>query len=167
MFKAQLGKNVKAYIDDMVVKSKQVSKHLRYLDEIFSILRKHKLCLNASKCSFSVESGKFLGYMITHRGIEVNPNQIKAIHDLHPPHNPKEVQRLTAMTMALNSFISLPANHCRPLFQLLHKWKDFSWSKECDRAFEELKKYLAHLPILSRLKREVVLYAYIAITTMQ
>ena len=85
MFEAQLGKNVEAYIDDIVVKSKQVSEHLRDLDEVFSILRKHTLCLNAFKCFFGVGSEKFLGYMITHRGIEVNLDQIRAIHNLHPP----------------------------------------------------------------------------------
>ena len=163
MFESQLGKNMEAYIDDMVVKSKEESKHLSNLGEIFAILRKHKLRLNASKCSFGVGSGKFFGYMITHRGIEVNPNQIKAIHDLHPPWNSKEVQRLIGMTTALNRFISRFAKRCRSFFQLLHKWKDFSWSEECDKAFEELKAYLAHPPILSRPEEEEVLYAYVAI----
>ena len=74
MFEAQLGRNVKAYIDDMVVKSKKVSKDLANLDEVFTVLRKHRLRLNASKCSFGVGSEKFLGYMITHWGIKVNPN---------------------------------------------------------------------------------------------
>ena len=66
MFKVQIGKNVKAYIDDMVVKSKQVSEHLKDLKDVFLVLRKHKLRLNASKCSFRVSSGNFLGYMIMH-----------------------------------------------------------------------------------------------------
>ena len=74
MFEPQLGKNVEVYIDDMVVKSKLVSEHLADLTNIFEILRKHKLRLNDSKCSFGVGSGKFLGYMVTHRGIEVNPD---------------------------------------------------------------------------------------------
>ena len=74
MFKSQLGKNIKIYIDDMVVKSKVVLEHLGDLGNIFEVLRKYKLRLNASKCSFGVESGKFLGYMVTHRGIEVNPD---------------------------------------------------------------------------------------------
>ena len=74
MFKPQLGKSVEVYIDDMVMKSKVVSEHLGDIGNIFEILRKHKLRLNASKCSFGVESGKFLGYMVTHRGIEVNPD---------------------------------------------------------------------------------------------
>ena len=107
MFEPQLGKNIEVYIDDMVVKSKAEFEHVSDLGSIFEVLRRHKLCLNASKCFFSVSSRKFLGYMITHRGIEVNPNevnpnQIKAINDLQPPRNPKEVQKLTRMIVALN-----------------------------------------------------------------
>ena len=74
MFEPQLGKNIEIYINDMVVKSKLESKHINDLRNIFEILRRHKLRLNASKCSFGVGSGKFLGYMVTHRGIEVNPD---------------------------------------------------------------------------------------------
>ena len=85
MFESQLGKNIEIYIDDMVVKSKMVSEHVGDLRAIFEILRKYKLRLNASKCSFGVGSGKFLGYMVTHRGIEVNPDQIKAINNLRSP----------------------------------------------------------------------------------
>ena len=75
-------KNIKVYIDDMVVKSKVVAEHLNDLGSVLEILRKHKLCLNASKCFFGVNSGKFLGYMITRQGIEVNYDQTKAISDL-------------------------------------------------------------------------------------
>ena len=82
MFEVQMGKNIEVYIDDMVVKSKIVSEHIGDLTNIFKILRGHKLHLNASKCSFGVGSGKFLGYMVTHRGIEVNPDQVKAINSL-------------------------------------------------------------------------------------
>ena len=112
----------------MVVKSKVVSEHVEDLGDIFEILRKHKLSFNVSKCSFSIGSGKFLGYMVTHCGIEINPDQIKAINSLQPPRNPKEVQRLTGMTAALNRFISRSANRCRPFFQLLNKWKGFEWT---------------------------------------
>ena len=94
IFEMQLGKNVEVFIDDMVGKSKEVSQHLEDLGEVFSALRKYNLRLNASKCSFGVSSGKFLRYMITHHGIEVNHVQIKAIHSLHPPWNPEEVQHL-------------------------------------------------------------------------
>ena len=86
-----MGKNIEIYIDDRVVKSKVVSEHLGDLGNIFEVLRRYKLYLNASKCSFGVGLGKFLGYMVTHRGIEVNPNQIKAINNLQSSRNPKEV----------------------------------------------------------------------------
>ena len=94
MFEPQLGKSIEVYIDNMVVKSKVVSEQVEDLRNIFEILRKHKLRLNASKCSFGVGSSKFLGYMVTHQGIEVNPDQIKAINSLQPPRNPKSSRSL-------------------------------------------------------------------------
>ena len=100
----------------MVVKSKGESKHVDDLGSIFEILRKHELRLNASKCSFGIGSGKFLGYKITHRGIEVDPNQIRAINNLQPPQDPKEVQKLIGMTVALNQFIFRSTDRCRPFF---------------------------------------------------
>ena len=90
-FDPQLGKNIEVYIDDMVVKSKIESEHIGDLRNIFEILRKHKLRLNAAKCSFGVGSRKFLGYMVIHRKIKVDPDQIRAINDLQPPRNPKDV----------------------------------------------------------------------------
>ena len=102
MVEPQLGKNIKVYIDDMVVKCKIESEHINDLGNIFEILRGHKLHFNAAKCSFGVGSGKFLGYMVTHHEIEVDPDQNRAINDLWPPRNPKEVQKLTGMTAALN-----------------------------------------------------------------
>ena len=125
MFEPQLGKNIEVYIDNMVVKSKVVFEHVGDLGNIFEILRKHKLCLNASKCSFGVGLGKFLGYMVTHQGIEVNPDQVKAINNLQPPRNPKEVQKLTGMIVVLNRFISRSVDRCRPFFLLMNKWKGF------------------------------------------
>ena len=135
MFEQQMGKSVEVYIDDMVVKSKLAPNHIEDLGNVFRILRKYKLQLNASKCSFGEGSGKFLGYMVTHRGIEVNPDQIRAIHSLQPPRNPKEVQKLTGMIAALNRFISRSADRCRPFFLLLHKWKGFECesSKTCTK----------------------------------
>ena len=112
MFKPQLGKSIEIYVDDMVVKSKVVFEHLGDLGSTFNVLRKHKLHLNASKCSFGVGSSKFLGYMVIHRGTEVNPDQIKAINDLKPSRNAKEVQKLTRMIAALNQFISRLADRC-------------------------------------------------------
>ena len=147
----------------MVVKSKVVSEHVGDLRNIFEILRKHKLRLNASKCSFGVGSGKFLGFMVTHRGTEVNPDQVKAINSLQPPQNPKEVQKLTGMTAALNRFISRSADRYRPFFLLMNKWKGFEWTEECALAFQQLKEYLSHPPIMSSLEMDEVLFAYITV----
>ena len=116
MFKPQLDKSIEVYIDDMVVKSKVEFEHVNDLRNIFEILRKHKLRFNASKCSFDVSLGKFLGYMVTHRRIEVNPDQIKEINNLQPPQNSKEVHKLTGMTTTLNQFISQSAYKLRPFF---------------------------------------------------
>ena len=139
MFEPQLGKNVEVYINDIIVKSKLVSEHVEDLTSILEILREHNLRLNASKCSFGVGSGKFLGYMVTHGGIEVNSNQNQVINTLQPSRNPKEVQKLTRLMAALNRFISRSADSCRPFFLLLHKWKEFEWSNECVVAFQQLK----------------------------
>lgn len=92
---------------------------------------------------------KFLGYMISCRGIKVNLDQIRSIQQLRSPSNPKEVQKLTGMIAALNRFVSKSVDKCRPFFQLLKKWKGFSWTPECDEAFQKLKEYLAKPPILS------------------
>ena len=165
MFEPQFGKNIEVYIDDKVVKSKVVSEHVGDLRDIFEILRKHKLCLNASKCSFGVGSGKFLGYMVIHRGIEVNPDQVKAINSLQPPRNPKEIQKLTTMTATPNRFISRSADRCKPFFQLLNKLKGFEWTEECAFDFQQLKDYLSRPPVMSRPELDKALFAYIVVAS--
>ena len=107
-------------------------------------------------------SGKFLGYIVTHRGIEVNPDQVKAINNLQSPRNPKEVQKLTGMAAALNRFISRSADRCRPFFLLINKWKGFEWTEEFIVAFQQLKNYLVQPPIMSSPEPNEVLFAYIA-----
>uniref|UniRef100_A0A2N9G212 RNA-directed DNA polymerase n=1 Tax=Fagus sylvatica TaxID=28930 RepID=A0A2N9G212_FAGSY len=105
MFSGLLGKTVEVYIDDMVVKSIKGTDHVEDLKQVFSILRRHNLKLNASKCAFGVGSGKFLGFMVTQRGIEANPDQIAAIQGLQPPKNVREVQRLTGSDKAVSTAI--------------------------------------------------------------
>ena len=101
--------------------------------------------------------------MVTHRGIEVNPDQVKDINKLQPPWNPKEIQRLTGMMAALNRFISRSADRCRPFFLLMNKWKCFEWTEECAQAFQQLKDYLSHPPIMSSPETDEVLFAYITV----
>ncbi|GMP32862.1 hypothetical protein CsSME_00006426 [Camellia sinensis var. sinensis] len=107
MFKHLIGKTVEVYIDDMVVKTKESKGHLADLKEVFDILKRYRLRLNASKCAFGV--GK---------GIEASPDQIKAILELQSPTSAKQVQVLTGRAAALNRFISRSSDKCRPFFNL-------------------------------------------------
>ena len=101
--------------------------------------------------------------MVTHRRIEVNPDQINAINDLKPPQNAKEVQKLTGMIAALNRFISRSTDRCRPFYLLINKWKGFEWSEDYIVAFQQLKEYLSWPPIMSSPEADEILYAYIAV----
>ena len=95
MFHPQIGRNVEVYVDDMLVKSQDEGKHLDDLQETFNTLKQYNMRLNPSKCAFGVSSGKFLGFMISHKGIEANPDKIQAILNMEPPRNIKEIQSLT------------------------------------------------------------------------
>ena len=164
MFQDKIRRTMKMYIDDMVVKSKQESQHIKDLQGTFEVLRQHKLRLNAEKCVFGVGAGKFLGYLITNRGIEINPDQINVVRCLNPPSNPKEVQKLTGMLAALNRFISKFADRCRPFYQLLKKWKRFQWDEECDTAFRDLKDYLMQAPVLTTPEPGEDLFMYLSVS---
>ena len=120
--------------------------------------------LNPTKCAFGVASGKFLGFMVTQRGIEANLEKIKAILDMKHPSNKKEVQQLTRRVAALSRFISKSAERCLPFFKVLRQAKGFLWSDDCRQAFENLKRYLASPPLLTKPKEAEILYLYLAIS---
>uniref|UniRef100_A0A2N9HQ03 Uncharacterized protein n=1 Tax=Fagus sylvatica TaxID=28930 RepID=A0A2N9HQ03_FAGSY len=162
MFHDQIGRNVEVYVDDMLVKSKEEDGHLDDLRETFQTLRKYQMKLNPSKCAFGVYSGKFLGFMVSQRGIEANPDKIKAILEMQPPKSTKEVQRLTGRVAALNRFMSRSTDKCLPFFKTLKK--AFEWTDECQQTFEELKRYLTEPPLLSPSKQGEELYLYLAVS---
>ena len=164
MFIDKIGRIVEVYIDDMVVKSKREMQHIDDLKGVFEVLRRYKLYLNADKCAFEVGAGKFLGYLITNRSIEVNLDQIETVKRLKPPSNPKEVQVLTNMLAALNQFISKFANRCHPFYQLLKKWKGFQWNEDCERAFQGLKEYLTKASMLTAPEPGKDLYMYLLVS---
>ena len=119
MFCPQIGQNVEVYVYDMLVKSLDKKKHLDDLQETFDILRLYNMKLNPSKCAFGVLSGKFLGFIVSQRGIEANPDKIQAILNKEPPKNVKEVQSLTRQVAALNRFVSKATDKCMPFFKVL------------------------------------------------
>ena len=162
MFRPQIGRKVEVYVDDMLVKSLDEGKHLDDLQETFNTLRRYSMKLNPSKCAFRVVSGKFLEFMVSHRGIEANPEKIKAILDMKPPQNIKEVQSLTGRVAALNRFVSKATDKCLPVFKVLKK--AFEWTDECQRAFQDLKMYLVAAPLLSLSVMGEELFLYLAVT---
>ena len=120
MFHNQIRRNVEVYIDDMLVKTKDEEKHLDDLEETFRTLCQYRMKLNPSKCVFGVFSGKFLGFMVSQRGIEANLN-IKAVLEMSPPRMGKEVQSQTRRVAALNRFVSQTMDKCLPFFKTLRK----------------------------------------------
>ena len=162
IFRPQIGWNVEVYVDDMLVKSLDEGEHLDDLQETFNTLRRYNMKLNPSKCTFGVASGKFLGFMVSHRGIEANPKKIKEILDIKPSQNIKEVQSLTGRVAALNRFVSKATDKCLPFFKVLKR--AFEWTDECQKAFQDLKMYLVAAPLLSPSLMGEELFLYLAVT---
>ena len=121
MFFHQIGRNVELYVDNMLVKSKDEANHLEDLKETFSTLCKYNMKLNLAKCIFVVVSRKFLGFMVSQRGIEENPDKVKAIIEVKSPKTMKVVQSLIGKVAALNKFVSRATNKCMPFFKVLKK----------------------------------------------
>jgi hypothetical protein len=154
--------NVEVYVDDIVVKTKRGSTLVEDLTLVFDKLRATRTKLNPNKCIFGVSTGKLLGFLVSHQGIEANPKKIKAIEAMRPPARIKDVQKLTGSLATLSRLISRLAERVLPFFKLLPKSGPFSWTEEAEQAFQELKQHLVSLPILVALEPVEPLYLYIA-----
>ena len=137
---------MEVYIDDMLVKSVKAELHISHLVEAFQVLKSYNMKLNPAKCAFGVSTGKFLGFIVNNRGIEANPDKIKAVLDMLPPSNIKDIQRLTGRIAALSRFVSKASDKCQPFFQVLKK--AFQWDAYSQEAFMTLKNYLSSPPVL-------------------
>ena len=138
MFKEQIIKMMKVYVEGMLVKSKVTSDHVAHLADTFNILRTYRMKLNPLKCAFIVASRKFLGFTVNQR-VEANPEKIQALIDMRSPSRIKEVQSLTKRVATLNKFISKAIDKCLPFFDLLMGNKKFMWDDKCEQAFRALK----------------------------
>jgi hypothetical protein len=145
---AQMGRNVEAYVNDIIVKTHESHTFIEDLEETFANLRKVNIKLNPAKCAFGVPSGKLLGFLVSHRGIEANPDKVKAIEEMRPPRNLKEMQWLTGCMAALGRFIARSGEKTLPFFKLMKCTGKFEWTPEATKAFTELKKYLTSPPIM-------------------
>ena len=163
-FEPQIHRNVEAYMDDIVVKSKDKATLIQDLDETFANLRKINLKLNPEKCVFGVPSGKLLGFFVSQRGIEANPDKIKAIEQIEAPKRVKDVRRLAGCVAALSRFISRSAERALPFFKILKKAGPMKWTPEAEAALQDLKRYLSSTPTLVAPKPQEKLLLYIAAT---
>jgi hypothetical protein len=143
-----MGRNAEAYVDDIIVKAREGRTYIEELEEMFANLRKVNIKLNPAKCAFGVPSGKWLGFLMSHCGIEANPDKVKAIEEMRPSRNLKEMQRLPGCMAALGRFIVRSGEKALPFFKLMKHTGKFEWTPEADKAFAELKRYLTSPPIM-------------------
>ena len=136
------------------------------LRETFDTLRSYNIKLNPGKCAFGVTTGKFLGYMVSQKCIEVNLDKIRAIIEMAPPRNVKEVQSLNSKVVALNRFVLRAMDKCLLFFRMLKK--SFEWTAKCQQAFEDLEAYLSSPLLLSpsKLVEEMFLYLVVSPTAI-
>ncbi|XP_074336017.1 uncharacterized protein LOC141673183 [Apium graveolens] len=165
IFKSQLGRNMESYVDEMISKSLTTPDHIKDLKECFDNLWKYNIKLNPKKCAFGVPSGKFLGFLVSERGIEANTEKITAIMEMKIPQTQRDIQKLAGCLAALRRFIPKLAERCLPFFELLRGARNkklVDWTPECHTAFEEIKRHLTDPPVLSKAKPGEPLSLYIA-----
>jgi hypothetical protein len=139
----QIGRNIHAYVDDIAVMSNKQDDLIADLQETFNNLRKYNMMLNPMKCVFGVPAEQLLGFIVSHRGIEVNPEKIKAILEISQPNDLKDVQRLTGCVAAVSRFISRLGKKALPVYKLMKKSDEFVWTDEADAALKDLKRVLS------------------------
>nr|BBF89922.1 putative GAG-POL precursor, RIRE2 [Oryza sativa f. spontanea] len=161
---SQIGRNVEAYVDDLVVKTRNQETLLLDLAETFENLRSARIKLNPDKCVFGVPAGKLLGFLVSARGIEANPEKIRAIERMRPPSKLRDVQCVTGCMAALSRFISRLGKKALPLFKLLKRSGPFTWTEEAENALTQLKAYLSSPPILVAPEPNEPLLLYLAAT---
>ncbi|RVW64270.1 Retrovirus-related Pol polyprotein from transposon 17.6 [Vitis vinifera] len=148
LFHDMMHRDVEVYVDDMIVKSRGRADHLAALERFFERIRKFRLRLNPKKCTFGVTSGKLLGHMVSERGIEVDPDKIKAILDMPVPRTEKEIRGFLGRLQYISRFIARLTDICEPIFRLLRKNQPTVWNDDCQLAFERIKEYLLSPPVL-------------------
>jgi len=148
LFHDMMNKEIEVYVDDMIAKSESEEEHLVNLRKLFERLRKYKLRLNPSKCSFGVRSRKLLGFIVSQRGIEVDPDKVRVILEMPHSCTKKEVQGFLGRLNYTARFIFQLTATCEPIFKLLRKNQVVEWNEDCQIAFDKIKQYLREPPIL-------------------
>jgi hypothetical protein len=133
---SQIGHNIQVYIDDVVITTRKEESLISDLAETFNNLNRYKLKLNPTKCSFGVSAGQLLGFLISARGIEANPEKIQAILTMGKPTKLHDVQKLAGHVAALSRFVARLGEKTLSFYALMKKSDDrFEWTEEADVAF--------------------------------
>ncbi|XP_070045406.1 uncharacterized protein [Nicotiana tomentosiformis] len=148
IFHNMMHQEIEVYMDDVIIKSRMQEDHVQDLRKFFEHLRRYDLKLNPAKCEFGVPSGKLLGFIVSRRGIKLDPTKIKSIRDLPPPKSKKEVMSLLGRLNYISRFITQLTTTCEPIFKLLKKDVVIKWTEECQEAFDKIKEYLSNPPVL-------------------
>jgi ribonuclease HI len=165
VFGELIGRIIEAYVDDIVVKSKRIGNLVPDLTEVFAKLRQHGVKLNPEKCIFGVPRGMLLGFVMSERDIEANPEKISSIMDMGPIKNLKGPQRVTGCLAALSRFIERVGERSLPLYKLMKKSDHFTWTPEAQETLDSLKNLLKSPPILTAPTTEEPMLLYISATT--
>ncbi|GAU35623.1 hypothetical protein TSUD_30400 [Trifolium subterraneum] len=165
VFHNEIGDMLEVYMDDMIVKSEEEIDHTVHLKRVFDQARKFNMRFNPEKCTFGVKAGKFLGFYLTERGIEANPDKCIAFFDYPTPKSKKSIQTLNGMLTSMARFVAKSAQHALPLFKLLRKETTFELTEECEGALQHLKRALSEPPVLTRPTEGEKLYLYLAVAS--
>jgi len=149
IFHEHIRKTVECYVDDMVVKSCAKGNHIADLKTVFNIIRAYQLKMNPTKLFLGVASDKFLGFVVTSKGIYLDPEKVCAVQQMQPPRNLRELRGLQRRLAYVRRFISNLSERCQPFTKLMKKGVSFIWDDACQQAFEEIKRYLTQPPVLT------------------
>jgi hypothetical protein len=160
----QMEGNIFTYVGNIVVASRKKGTQLQDLVETFTNMWRAQLKLNHEKCMFGVHRGKVLGYLVSVRAIEANPNKINAIVHMKLPRSRKEVQRLTGRIASLNRFMAKLVERSLPFFKVLKGSGSFEWGQEQQQAFDALKEYIQKLSMLASPQSDQPLILHVSAT---
>lgn len=154
LYHDMMHKEIEVYVNYMIAKSYTEEEHLIHLQKLFERLCKFKLRLNPNKCTFGTRYGKLLGFIVSEKGIEVDPTKVKAIQEIPEPRTEKEVRGFLGRLNYITRFISHLTTTCEPIFKLLRKNQADIWNDDCQEAFDKIKEYLQEPPVLMPPVRE-------------
>ena len=157
-------KEIEVYVDVVIIKSRESSDYLTYLRKFFDLLHRYNLKLSPAKCAFGVIAGKLLRFIVSRKGIELDPTKVKTIQELPPPRTKKEVMSFLGRLNYISRFIAQSIIVCEPIFKLLKKDALTKWIEVCQTAFDDIKNYLTNPRVLVPSREGIPLLLYLSVS---